>query len=407
MKNLIVIFLLFFSSSAFAVCPASTNECLVNKEIIPEFITNGDVSSKAPRGDDSCRIYLSSNNRLGTNGVFDVGYSYQYIEPICHGLRLSDNYLIGSYPVVGSTLGFCPTDSSQDVTNTTVCSCNSGFIANAATSCVPVVPVTCTAGEVQSTGYYDLGTVLSTAQASLSSCSAGCSATFQGNPAPDWKYTSGGSIHYLAFGSYITDGFACTVGQNSASSQIPISSSSAASVASAASSSVGAASSVSVASDVPVASGVPAASGVGGVVSTTDSGLAAALNAISVALEAISTSIVSLKDEIIATDKNPNLPSGAGDNIAALDIARQKELTDFSFHFDGLSLPSLPTFNFPTFTPVACISPTITYQGEVITWNICSIVPTIKTIAAWVLNVICAAVCFQMLMNFRAMRVRG
>lgn len=73
----------------------------------------------------------------------------------------------------------------------------------------------------------------------------------------------------------------------------------------------------------------------------------------------------------------------------------------------GVGLPSVPGFLFPTIIVPACRPIGWTFQGRAVSFDICPYVPTIKSIFAWVLNLIAAAMMFQMIMNFRAMRVRG
>lgn len=84
-----------------------------------------------------------------------------------------------------------------------------------------------------------------------------------------------------------------------------------------------------------------------------------------------------------------------------------KDAQDIQDAMSGSALPSLPGFLFPSFSSPACHPIGWIFQGREVAFNICPHVPTIKSIFGWVLNLIAAAMMFQMIMNFRAMRVRG
>lgn len=107
--------------------------------------------------------------------------------------------------------------------------------------------------------------------------------------------------------------------------------------------------------------------------------------------------------------------------VATYDPALDTSTATLKAHYDnnldaakitdamnGVGLPALPSFLFfPTFTAPACHAIGWTFQAREVSFDICPHVPTIKSIAAWILNLLAAGICFQMIMNFRAMRVRG
>lgn len=114
-----------------------------------------------------------------------------------------------------------------------------------------------------------------------------------------------------------------------------------------------------------------------------------------------------LRDAVIAGSANATVGAGVVSDAAALAAAYQDQATAVDERLNGFGLPSLPGFLFPQFSSPECLPIGWTFQGHEVSFDICPHVPTIKSIAAWILNLLAAALCFQMLMNFRAMRLRG
>lgn len=125
------------------------------------------------------------------------------------------------------------------------------------------------------------------------------------------------------------------------------------------------------------------------------------------------TTMVQVRDAITASGETADVatPNITASNTLKSDYARGgQDVTDRS---TGLGLPTLPAWLFPDFRPAACVNPAVDTPAAVtgnsyrITWDICPYVPIIKKIEAWILYLITAALCFSMIMNFRAMRLKG
>lgn len=119
---------------------------------------------------------------------------------------------------------------------------------------------------------------------------------------------------------------------------------------------------------------------------------------------------LAIKDELVAQGETSSLDPNS--EAAAASVKQHydthQDANNINNIMAGAGLPSVPAFLlFPTFAAPACHPIGWTFQGHEVSYDICPYVPTIKSIAAWVLNLLAAAICFQMLMNFRAMRVRG
>jgi len=119
---------------------------------------------------------------------------------------------------------------------------------------------------------------------------------------------------------------------------------------------------------------------------------------------------LAIRDELQAVGESDALAPGS--DAAAADLRNYYDNRLAAAQIDdviaGVGLPSAPSFLlFPTLTVPACHAIGWTFQGREVSFDICPHVPTIKSIFGWVLNLIAAAMMFQMLMNFRAMRVRG
>lgn len=159
--------------------------------------------------------------------------------------------------------------------------------------------------------------------------------------------------------------------------------------------------------DPPVVSGVTdsilsgTGSSAGGTVSTTTDPATAA------AVAANTAAINELKTELAATGEAATVTGAAVTGAAALAQSYAGQAADVTQRAGGFGLPSLPGFLFPQFSSPVCAPIGWTFQGRSVSFDMCPHVSTIKSIAAWVLNLLAAAICFQMLMNFRAMRVRG
>lgn len=138
----------------------------------------------------------------------------------------------------------------------------------------------------------------------------------------------------------------------------------------------------------------------GSVAQTSDPATAAAIAANTAA-------IAELKTELTATGEVPLVSGGAVAAAATLAQSYADQAADVTQRAGGFGLPSLPGFLFPQFSAPACAPIGWSFQGHGVSFDICPHVPTIKSIAAWILNLLAAGICFQMLMNFRAMRVRG
>lgn len=159
--------------------------------------------------------------------------------------------------------------------------------------------------------------------------------------------------------------------------------------------------------DPPIVAGVSdstiagtGASAGGSVAQTSDPATAAAVAANTAAIN-------DLKTELAATGEASIVSGGA---VAAADTLAQSyaaQAADVTQRAGGFGLPSLPGFLFPQFSAPVCAPIGWTFQGRGVSFDLCPHIPTIKSIAAWILNLLAAGICFQMLMNFRAMRVRG
>ncbi len=118
---------------------------------------------------------------------------------------------------------------------------------------------------------------------------------------------------------------------------------------------------------------------------------------------------LAIRDELQAVGESTALAPGSEADAAVLR-QHYNGRVDAAFIADtmtGSALPSLPGFLFPEFSAPVCHAIGWTFQGREVSFDICPHVPTIKSIAAWILNLLAAAICFQMIMNFRAMRLRG
>lgn len=159
--------------------------------------------------------------------------------------------------------------------------------------------------------------------------------------------------------------------------------------------------------DPPIVAGVSdstmqgTGASVGGTVSTTTDPATAA------AVAENTAAINELKTELAATGEAATVTGAAVTGAAALAQSYADQAADVTQRANGFGLPALPGFLFPQFTTPACTPIGWTFQNHVVSFDLCPHVPTIKSIAAWVLNLLAAAICFQMLMNFRAMRLRG
>ena len=119
---------------------------------------------------------------------------------------------------------------------------------------------------------------------------------------------------------------------------------------------------------------------------------------------------LAIRDELQAVGESDALAPGSEADAVALrnHYDNHVDASRIDDVMGGVGLPSAPSFLlFPTLTVPACHAIGWTFQGREVSFDICPHVPTIKSIFGWVLNLIAAAMMFQMLMNFRAMRVRG
>lgn len=146
-------------------------------------------------------------------------------------------------------------------------------------------------------------------------------------------------------------------------------------------------------------SGTGTAAG-GSVATTSDPAMAAAVAANTAAIN-------DLKTELAADGEAALVSGGAIPAAATLVQSYADQAADVTQRAGGFGLPSLPGFLFPQFSAPVCAPIGWTFQGRSVSFDLCPYIPTIKSIAAWILNLLAAGICFQMLMNFRAMRVRG
>ena len=94
-------------------------------------------------------------------------------------------------------------------------------------------------------------------------------------------------------------------------------------------------------------------------------------------------------------------------NAEDLKVQYAQQAQDVTARSSGFGLPSLPSWVFPEVAPIACVPPAFTWNGHTVSYDICPHVPSIKAIMAWVLYMLTAALCFAMVMSFRATRLRG
>lgn len=116
-----------------------------------------------------------------------------------------------------------------------------------------------------------------------------------------------------------------------------------------------------------------------------------------------------VKDELAGTadTRAAVVTGGAITGAATLVTQYGQQAQDVTDRANGFGLPSLPSWVFPEVAPIACVPPAFTWGGHTITYDICPHVPAIKAIMAWVLYMLTAALCFAMVMSFRATRLRG
>lgn len=131
------------------------------------------------------------------------------------------NCLLGSWSGDANQLSctYTPTGSTlrTSVTRANVSSCPSFSSSNQSGSCTcddyhvasngKCVDPTCTKGEMESAGYYDIGEV-ATANPVILACSAGCTVQFDGI-SPAGNALVSGVKHYYAFGQYFKNGDTC------------------------------------------------------------------------------------------------------------------------------------------------------------------------------------------------------
>lgn len=133
---------------------------------------------------------------LGTNYC-----QYQFLEP--------DNGYMNRTLVVATVNSACPANSS----GTTDCQCNVGYTESNG-QCTK--PVTCTAGQVVASGYFDAGTSVAGGPPAAG-CKGGCLAVFDGT-FPAGSAVVGGTKHYYARGSYVNFGSPCKEGASGGTS---------------------------------------------------------------------------------------------------------------------------------------------------------------------------------------------
>ena len=119
------------------------------------------------------------------------------------------------------------------------------------------------------------------------------------------------------------------------------------------------------------------------------------------------STLLDLKTELSATGEANTVSTAAVTSAAALQLQMASEPQSVTDRASGLGLPALPGFLLPVFNSGACVPIGWTFQGRSVSFDLCPYVSTIKSISAWVLNLIGAALAFSMLMNFRAMRLRA
>jgi hypothetical protein len=122
---------------------------------------------------------------------------------------------------------------------------------------------------------------------------------------------------------------------------------------------------------------------------------------------AVAAQLAAIQDELSAKGSTAALPTVAGAAGVAAYYDNNVEAQNITDIMGGSTLPLLPVWLFPSFTAPSCQPIGWTWQGHTISFDLCPWVPTIKSIEAWILNLIAAAMLFQMVMNFRAMRVTG
>lgn len=161
-----------------------------------------------PSGFLSLQSYCESHNSGGTTFY----YAYREPTPTATGsckLLYAGVWYYEYWEFQYSATVSCPANS----TGTTVCTCTDPYIPDAtATSCISPLPPECpAAGTVQSTGFYDLGTVES-AFPKITTCnSSNCEANYSGSGIVARSLVSG-IYHYYSKGAYTYNGASCAAG---------------------------------------------------------------------------------------------------------------------------------------------------------------------------------------------------
>lgn len=162
------------------------------------------------------------------------------------------------------------------------------------------------------------------------------------------------------------------------------------------------------AADSSVVTGVSTSVGQGtGTAFNSASSVAAADPAFAAAVSANTVAVQAVQGEVAAVGEANTVATSNITAAAGLTASYAQQSTDLTNRSNGLGLPALPAFLFPSFVPATCAPISWTFQNRVISYDLCPWVPAIKRIEAWTLNLISAAICFSMLMNFRAMRLRS
>ena len=165
----------------------------------------GHIDSSTVSAADVCSItanWYSTHGCAGTTVTSCTDTSITLNRPTCSGA-------ISGSVTKTATGSACPAHS----TGTTTCTCDSGYVPDGSgTSCVSDGNCT-TAGNVLSSGWYDVGTDPNIANGipggSVAACTNGCQADYEGNSISKRALVNG-VYHYYAQGQYVSVGGTCS-----------------------------------------------------------------------------------------------------------------------------------------------------------------------------------------------------